>query len=413
MLQNTRREWARTIIGDSAQLDAFNRLRTSSPSSEFEYINEYNAGDLIWSTKTTGAGMYTHIPNESSVELSTGDTLAGSGVIRQTWDYFRYRPGKSLQIIMTGVLGEIEPGAVRRIGYFDGRNGVHFRQDENGVSVVVRSYVSGTAVDTIIGQADWNIDKLDGTGVSKLILHPELSQIFMIDIEWLGVGEVRYSFNVNGQTIIVHEQPHSNLLDSVYMTTANLPLRYEIVNETNTANVATMKQICSTVIVETGDDENQSFYYNGQSSGRTGKAVGADWYPIITIRGKELFNGIPQRGTIRLSDLSLFVSNVPCEYGLIYNGTLTGAAFTSVNNDSIVEYDISATGITDGIVTPLGYANAGGGKERTGLSQQTSLRYSLGLDVDGNSVNTFTLGARSLETQDSIIHGNFAWKEFY
>ena len=112
--------------------------------------------------------------------------------------------------------------------------------------------VTGAVVDTPAPQSTWLYDKLDGTGPSGITLDLTQAQIFWTDIEWLGVGSVRCGFVINGQLIHCHSFHHANLLSSTYITTASLPLRYEIKNTGAVSGGSTLKQICSSVISEGG-----------------------------------------------------------------------------------------------------------------------------------------------------------------
>jgi hypothetical protein len=109
----------------------------------------------------------------------------------------------------------------------------------------------------------WNGDKLDGTGPSGYYLNLARVQIFWSDIEWLGVGNVRCGFVINGEFIICHTFQCANQAGNtkVYMETAILPVRYEIENTDTTADASTLKQICSTVISEGGYQQMYKILY--------------------------------------------------------------------------------------------------------------------------------------------------------
>jgi hypothetical protein len=123
-------------------------------------------------------------------------------------------------ILNTFVFNEAKTGLRQRVGYFGANNGIFLEQDGTTVNLVKRSYISGSVVDTKVAQASWNGDKLNGTGDSGLTLDLTKSQIFWIDVEWLGVGSVRCGFIINGEYYVAHTFHHANVLDSVYMTTA-------------------------------------------------------------------------------------------------------------------------------------------------------------------------------------------------
>jgi hypothetical protein len=146
----------------------------------------------------------------------------------------------------------------KRVGYFDATNGLFLELDGvAGVNLVRRS---GSSVATVsVAQAAWNVDPFDGTGPSGITLDFTKTQILVCDFEWLGVGSCRMGFNVGGATYYAHEFENSNIGAAVYMSTPNLPIRYELA--TSAGVVATLDCICATVMSE-GGSQNQGTPYS-------------------------------------------------------------------------------------------------------------------------------------------------------
>lgn len=209
-------------------LDAFGRARFSQPYTLFDSQNRYEKNDLFSETTATG-GTVNYVANASTVNLEV-TASSGSEVVRQTYRSFSYQPGKSLLVLNTFVMPTASANQRIRIGYFNTENGVFLERDGTSVYITRRTYVTGAPVDNRVAQADWNGDKLNGTGDSTFTLDLTKAQIFWQDFEWLGVGSVRCGFVINGQVIICHTFQNANNLTSVYMTTAILPIRYEITN---------------------------------------------------------------------------------------------------------------------------------------------------------------------------------------
>src|SRR5579863_8450224 len=154
---------------------------------------------------------------------------------------------------MTGFLGAIKTNVAQRIGYFDANDGVFFYQDGTNLGVAVRTSTSGSPVTTLIPQSTWNIDKLDGTGSSGITITTANTQIFVIDLQWLGTGRVRFGFDIGGVIVYCHAINNANAGEtSPYMNTGSLPCRYEITNTGTAASTTTMKAICTSVISEGG-----------------------------------------------------------------------------------------------------------------------------------------------------------------
>lgn len=245
------------LDSNSAGYDSFGRQRVSNPETLFDSKQLHDSQPLFWDDQeVSGSGTgSTHSTAKASTTLSVSATTAGKRV-RQTFQRFNYQPGKSILVFLTGTLGASGGGAgiTRSAGLFDDNNGIFMRDNEGTIEAVIRSKVSGSVVDNAIPQSSWNIDPLDGTGGSGITLTPTNSQIIVFDMEWLGVGRVRIGFVINGAIQYVHQFNHANVNENVYMSTPNLPLRYEIEND-GTGGASSLEHICSTVISEGGNQQ--------------------------------------------------------------------------------------------------------------------------------------------------------------
>ena len=275
-------------------MDAFSRLRVSDPVTVFDYQSQYDVGPLFWQTSLTGSAESAHLPNESSVRLRT-TTTSGDKAIRQSRQYIRYQPGKSQLIMFTFVLGAAATNVRKRIGYFDGSNGIFLEQSGGTVYWVRRTNVTGTPADNTVAQIDWNVDNGISIKTGDLSVDWTKAQIGFIDHEWLGNGRVRCGLVIGGEFITLHEFRNANTtLTSVFQTTANLPVRYEIEN-TGTATSATNDMIvtCTSVMSEGGFEEERGIPHSRERSA-TGLSVTAE-VPVVSIRPTDTFNSIANR----------------------------------------------------------------------------------------------------------------------
>jgi hypothetical protein len=168
-----------------------------------------------------------------------------------------------------------------------------------------------------------------------------------MDFEWLGVGTVRMGFVINGQLILCHSFHHANLITSTYITTASLPLRYEIRNvETpSPATSSTLKQICSTVISEGGYQLNGAQQAIGTPIGtaRTLTTAGT-FYPIVSLKLKTS----PDRldAIVILTALSILPNSTGAYNWQVRSRAVTeGGSWLSASDDSSVQYNRTGTGI--------------------------------------------------------------------
>lgn len=329
--------------------DAFGRLRVSGPYTLFDSQNRY-AADGQFSESTVTGGSSTYLTNESAVRMDV-TTASGAEVVRQSFRVMPYQPGKGLLVMATFVMNAAKTNLRQRVGYFNAQNGVFLQQADSTVAFVLRSYTGGSVSDArTVAQASWNGDKLDGTGASGLTLDLSKAQILWMDFEWLGVGSVRCGFIINGQYIVCHTFNNANDVTAVYMTTAVLPIRYEITNTAATASSSSLKQICSSVASEGGYEQASTEHVARRTSALT--SISTTFLPLVSVRLASTRTGavvLPNKTSV------LPTSNDSFEIVLVKNPTLTGASWTAVPSDSNIEYDTSATSYTGGTIVQQSY----------------------------------------------------------
>jgi len=369
---------------DNAVGDAFGRVRVADPVTIFDSQLQYDKQPLLWDEKIVGSSASTHLPNESAVDMAV-TTADGDSVIRQTRDYHRYQPGKSQFILCTFVLGSPQDGTTKLVGYGDGNNGIFVGQDGGGTFVLLRSSNTGTASDARkVYQQDWNLDTLLGNGPSGLTTDWTKTQISVTDLEWLGVGRVRVGFNINGVTVYAHEFLNANIQDKVYMTTANLPVRYEITNSQAVASSQTLKQICCSVISEGGIDETAA-------------------YPFSV----ELVDVSVPNGAVNA--IVIFAARVVTQ--ILYNPTITGGTWATPDPSSGIEGNSTATAFSGGI--NIGSSVIAGGTRGSStpvFGKTVTSRLPFGLGIDADDPITLALVAYATDANVSASF-TFQWEE--
>ena len=365
---------------DSTVTDAFGRLRISQPFTMFESAFRFGDRTDRWDTALSGSAAKTADTNAATINLNV--TTTGDQIIRETKMVFPYQPGKSLLILNTFVMATPQTGLRQRVGYFGAQNGIYFMTEGATKYFAIRKYTSGVVDDTSekVAQANWNVDPMDGSGPSGITLDVTKTQIFWCDVEWLGVGSVRCGFVVNGVFILCHVFHHANRFTLPYMTTACLPIRFEIT--ATGAVAATMKQICSTVISE-GGFEAKSLRY-AASMGVTTKNLGTKgtYYPIISLR----LTSARIDAIARLAQFQTMIatsSSAPknCHYQILKNATLTSPSW-NLHDAGTIEYDFDASGYTGGTVITSGYFSA---STRADLGSADDFNYQLGRTIAGVS----------------------------
>ena len=369
--------------------DAFGRLRVSNPLTIFDSKNVMSKNTLF-DEALTGSGTVTYTANKSTVNLNV-TTVSGDKVIRQSKRVMSYQPGKSLLILNTFVMQTPEENLKQKVGTFDANNGIFFTADETTLKIVRRTYTSGTSVDDPISQSAWNGDKLDGTGASGYDLNVDKACILFTDYEWLGMGAVRVGFVINGQFIVAHTFYNANNLTTVYMQTANLPIRYEIETTGTISGNATLQQVCSTAIIEGGyaPEGIRQMIGTSQINAGVNLTTANTYYNIATIRIK---SGRPYAVIVPAGLDVLNISNTDFEFGLFVNATPSSAfSYTSFSDN--VEYDLTTVDLT-ATGTRIAGGYMGGKTAPFSIGDGFVFANQLGQTISGTS-DTLTLAVRS------------------
>lgn len=407
---------------DSPSIDAFGRWRVSNPQTLFDSKNIFDDDGLGGTVEnqplfydnqeTAGSGTGTaYNANESSQSLSVSATTAGTRV-RQTKMRFNYQPGKSQLIIITFNLDGTAAGITKREGIYDEKNGLYLEAAGTAIRFVRRTYVTGSAVNTAVAQASWNLDTMDGNGASGINLDFSKTQIMFVDYEWLGVGRVRMGFVIDGAIYYAHQFLNTNSLALVYMSTPNLPLRSEIIND-GTGAADTVTQICSTVISEGGSNDLGVIRYASTEGTHVDMTTENTIYAVLGIRLKAEYIGASVK--IINAALQLHTASHKVEWILKYNPTVAGTFTYSDQTNSAVQV---ATGATANTVTG-GYDITGGFIESGGVAQGRSGSGERGIDnaillgslIDG-TVDTIVLCARPIAGSSAVdVEGSLNWRE--
>lgn len=362
--------WAAMALSNS-NFDAFGRLRVSNPQTIFDSKLVYDAQPLYWAEAQTGgaaAGVWSG--TDARVRLTV---TAGQTSLRQSRRFFNYQPGKSQLIFCTFNLNGGVAGTAKRAGYFDSTNGLFLELDgATTVNFVRRS--SSSVPTTTVPQGSWNLDRMNGTGPSGITLNFSQTQILVIDFEWLGVGSARMGFVVNGQIVYAHRFDNANVNGAVYMSTPNLPIRYEI--DATGGGAGSIDCICSSVSSEGGIQSAGTKFGFALPARVTGVGNGAA-ATLLSIR----HNGSFPRVTIIPTNVGpLADSNGTSRWELLYNPTLVGATWAAATRGYC---DIDTAGsATGGTVIGAGVFSNSTPASSLDLINTT---LTLGADVAGTS----------------------------
>jgi hypothetical protein len=395
-----------------ANADAFGRTRVSSPLTLFDSSHRYKDNGL-WTSLIVGTGSTVgFVTAQGLVDVTVG-TGSTDSVIRETTKVFSYQPGKSLQILNTFVMNAPKENLRQRVGYFGADNGIYFEVAGIGstsVSFVERSLVTGTVTETRVPQSQWNQDKLDGTGESGITLDVSKGQIMWTDIEWLGLGTVRVGFVIDGQFIHCHSFHHANKISSTYITTASLPIRYEITNTGVTTSTSTLKQVCSSVMSEGGYELRG--LQQGVGTTITSPVVlgtAGTYYPVMSLRLKS--NRLDAIVILTALSIMGITNNAHYNWRVLAGGTTTGGVWVSGSPDGSVEYKIDGTSVSGGRILAEGYCSASNqAVSAVDILKEALFKFQLERDgLTGTPYELSVVAAASLA--NSSIHTSMDWEE--
>lgn len=378
---------------NSGVVDAFGRQRVSNPYTLFDSTMRFDKRTDQWYEITTGSATTNFLTNASTLELKT-TTASGDTVLRRTKQRFPYQPGKSLLCLQSFVGAPPASGLIQEVGYFDNDNGVMVRASGTTIQFVVRSFTTGSVVENVVDQSSWNIEGFSTLDFSK-------AQIFVTDLEWLGVGRVRCGFVIDGTIVYCHEFNHANNINRTYMQTAILPLSYRVSNSTAQASGATLQQICCSLLSEGGYEPDGATYSISQPLANVPNTNGERITAGIRMASGRTGNVILPAKIDVVSESSNVVV-----WRLRLNSTLAGVTWTpATNGRGNVETTTSGASFSGGTIVNTGIVSQG---QSVNLTIDTAIRLALGVNASGVS-DTLILTVDS-DTASKAL-GQIGWVE--
>lgn len=390
-----------------ARRDAFGRLRVSTPSTIFDSkLLVADQPTLFWDDQqVSGSGTSsTYAQADARMRLAVSASTAGKRV-RQSRRWFPYQPGKSQLFTATFNFNGGTAGVTKRVGLFTDTVGLFLQLSGETVSFVIRK----GGVDRVFSQTIWNTDILNGTGFSGETLDLSRCQIFFVDFQWLGTGEVRFGFIIGSKTVIAHEVFHSNVATSVYIGTPNLPVRYEISND-GTGVASNMDCICCAVSSEAGQDDNGLEMSADRGSTPLTTGNDANLYPLLGLRLKSTH----QMARVALLDYAVAcTSTADHRIAVCFNPTLAGTAVTwSAITNSALEISRptgASTVSAEGLLIASGYTTQSNNFLPT-VAGRFGGFLSLGSSIAGVS-DTLWLCVQRLNGTTETFYGSLRWRE--
>ena len=357
---------------DPSNMSAFGTLEASdlTPVVQGDWV--YGINSQIWSVSAlSGVG--------AQVDTNAGRLRIQSGTSAYSFAYLtskkivRYRAGQGVTIritplFTTGVAGNVQLWGAGSMsptlsapvdGYFFGYN---------GASLGVARYTGGTSF--WVPQSAWNGDRVDGSPGTSFAWNPTLGTPAMIKYPYLGYGNIEF-FLQNPSTsrwTMAHTIQYANTVNTTQLTNPSLQIVGYTSNTGNTSNITMYSGSVGSFI-----SGQRSFVgspkWAADSSGvppltaafASKSLVAATELCMINLRNCTIYNGVVNRGALRLNSLSVGTQTnstntvVRLHIGATFNGspsflpvngTTADNGVTITNGNSVASADTASTTVT-------------------------------------------------------------------
>ena len=360
-----------TSLASKVPTDPFGDLRVVQRTSLIDLKSTFGVSDLRDIPATAGTGAVTATVGLPEYTLAV--TAANDSARLASAERGRYVSGYGAEVGIAVRLAQpasaYAGGQRARWGYYDGTDGFFFQVSAAGVAVGV----ARSGAETIVPQAEWNVDRLDGTGPSGQTLDVTKGNICQVVFSWYGYGGVAWRVALTDPATgaqmvqVLHRWAPAGQTSTL---TPNLPL-YVALENRGTAGARAVyvagRQFSVIGHVPHPVKRITSAY---RVTLTVNKASG--FVPVLSLRRKAGFLGNP----VRVSSVDMVTSN-DCMYQVRVGGALTGAAWGAVSDtapaETALEMDASATAAAGGVVLYCGLAPTG---SRT-LTRSDEIMYSL------------------------------------
>ena len=356
-------------VSNALQVDiprsAFGEVEVVEPTPVVQADFIYNVNADMVDTTVTGSGTVTQA--DSMVVLQTTAATSSSAMV-ETKRYLKYRPGQGCHVRGTALYTTGVANSEQLFGAGDDVDGLFFGFNGTSFGIMTRN----DSVDTWVAQADWNGDKMDGTGGASnptgQNLDPTKGNVYQINFQWLGFGLIEFAIEDanTGRFVPVHQIRYANANTVPSLLNPSFPILWSVENTTNNTNITLKGASCI------GEIEGKIEYLGPTNAiGNSKTGVTTTLTNIITIRNKSTYQTITNRTPVNLLKYSFSVDgNKPAEFQLIKNTTLGGTpSYTDVStNTSVIDYDTAGTTITGGQVIDFGTLGSTGSASESGTS---------------------------------------------
>lgn len=384
-------------LGRSAKISQKGELLTGGNVDDVDVNFQYNIRTAEVNVIETGTGSVSHPGASGSyAELSPGTGIGFAGIVSKA--PVRYRGGHEVYAEQSMIFRVAEANLNQFIGFYNDtdRLGYYFQGLDFGI------LLREGGNDTFVAQADFNIDRLDGTGPSKYAIDPTKINVVRPAFVWHGGLPLTLEIQVGQSWWPVHVFDFSNTIDETHLENPHLPVGafVERVSGTGTADAAKTASwrggSIASAVDEPSDDWTGSFILDVPLASGSGTRTN-----ILTFENPATWRGKQNHIVYELGVVT-FRSGANKDLAIvgITNATLAGANPASAIDDENYALRVITGGtITAGVSNPATILGAGE-RERidvrgTGIKIFPGDTFTIGTDPGNSSANgTFSAAAR-------------------
>lgn len=348
------------VDDDTVQHTSRNRRKVSDQSILYFNNIQFDEDERSFDVSSTNAhGNAVFSTYDGMIALQVSNT-ASANIARQSRAVIPYYPGRQNEVLLSLRLTTPQEGIRRRLGLFDENNGAYFEDDGGTYAVVLRRNTESGPVETRVTRDNWNVDKLDGTGPSRITANAEAVQMMTIEYEHFGAGQVEFNWVFDNNKFPIHQFNTGNYSNTIWALTPFLPIRQELTNKTGVAGdhklfIGSTAIATEGTIGVVGRMNSAATRIQGYSLGSTANI----FKPVLVIRLRsDRLSGVVMPEYFQAGTLD----NTNIFYEIIENANVTAAGvWQSINNESFVEYNSNtSTTFSGGDVIMQGYISGTG-----------------------------------------------------
>ncbi len=321
-------------------------IAVSNPIAEMQFT--YNVNSCLAIESVTGSSSILYANGMAVLQVNgNGDSAKISNTIR-AYD----QAGQGVACVFAAIYGSGEETS-QIAGIGNDTDGFFFECNSSIFGILYRN----NSVNVFIPQVDWNVDPMNGTGLSGMNLDFTLGNIFKIQYQELEFGNIKFfvESSFTGELILVHQINYANANTSPSLTNTGLQLMAEVVSSGgNTAlNISSMG-----LFIE--GEVNPYLGIRNTVSGS--KNVSTLPNNILTIQNNTVFETQANQSMVIPDQLSLFNSpggTGDAIFSLYLNPVVDDPFFSNISSNSVVSYDTTGTTFNGGILLGTFYLSSG------------------------------------------------------